>query len=274
MAALAERKARLEGERVLRRDTDGQDDHVGLEGVLPGGRYEQPVRLRGDGPHPFPQRQRDALCFQVRVDQGGHLVIQRGHDLVLHLEDGGGNPPVDEVFRHLDADEPAADDHRPFRGSGIHEGPDPVRVGDGAQAEHLLAPDAVEVRVNRLRTRREDDLVVAHRVGLAGGVLPDVNNLVLPVDGGHLAHHPHVDAVAFLEHLGSGQEQVVPVLDHMTDVVGKPAVGKRDVRSPLEERDLRAFVHPPGPGRCCRTPCHAAHDHQPGSHGRSSFPDS
>ena len=29
VAALAERKARLEGERVFRRDADGQDDHVG-----------------------------------------------------------------------------------------------------------------------------------------------------------------------------------------------------------------------------------------------------
>ena len=46
-----------------------------------------------------------------------------------------------------------------------------------------------------------------------------------------------------VEHLGARL-----VADHVADVVGEPAVGVGDVRPPLEDRDLRLLVEPPGAG--------------------------
>jgi hypothetical protein len=47
----------------------------------------------------------------VLVQQLGHLKVQRGHDLVQHFDDGDVQPARTQVFRHLQADEAAAD-HR------------------------------------------------------------------------------------------------------------------------------------------------------------------
>ena len=57
----------------------------------------------------------DAVLFQVAFDEAGAFRIERGHDLIEHLDQRHFEPAVDQVFRHLEADESAADHHRTLR---------------------------------------------------------------------------------------------------------------------------------------------------------------
>ncbi len=224
--------------------------------------------MSGYGLHAVPKDQRYPPGLQMGMDKGCHLIIERCHDLALHLDDGCRDTSFYQVFRHLYADEPAAYHHGALWLFRVHKAPDPVGIRYGAQAEDLVAVNAFEARPYGFRTRRQDDLVIAQGIGITGRVLPDMNDLVFPVNGSYLAHHPYVDAVPVSENLGCGHEQIISPLDDMPDVVGKSAVGKGDELAPFEKHDLSILINPAGPGGCSCSACNSANDYKPCAHKR------
>ena len=51
------------------------------------------------------------MVFHMLMYHLGHLVIDRCHDLIEHLNDCHFNAEIMEVLSHLDTDESAADDN-------------------------------------------------------------------------------------------------------------------------------------------------------------------
>ena len=72
---------------------------------------------------------------------------------------------------------------------------------------------------------------------------------------------PHVDREAVPEERARGDEERPLVADDVADEVREAAVRERDVRPPVEEHDLGAFVEPAEPGRARRAARDPADDH-------------
>ena len=68
--------------------------------------------------HAVIERQADSMLLHVALDNARHFPIERGEDLIQHLYEGHVEPAMHEVFRSLEADEPAPDHYRP--GLGPH----------------------------------------------------------------------------------------------------------------------------------------------------------
>ena len=64
-----------------------------------------------------------------------HLGIERRHQLVRHFDDRDVKPTMDQVLRHLQPNEAAANHNRPPRTLRFDPLPDFPAIGDRAQGE-------------------------------------------------------------------------------------------------------------------------------------------
>ena len=178
------------------------------------------------------------------MNKGGHLVVQGGHDLVHHLHDGHRDSPVMEVLGHLQADEAGSDDEG-ATGTVLFDGPgDSIGIRDVPEGKDQRVVDSRQGRTDRFGTRREEKLGVLLPIGSARGELPDLHALFFAVDGDHLGAGPHIHTEAAAEALRGLKEELLPLLDGASQVVGKATVGIGDRLPPFEEKDLPLFVHP------------------------------
>lgn len=196
-----------------------------LDGLQTGGQSE----VYPMGPH-------------ILMDHTRHLVVQRGQHLVRQLNGRDVHSGVDQILHHLHADEAAAH----------HQGPGWLGLGqislDGVAVRHVPQREYIgqngtrEVRAHGRRTGREHQFVVAFLIGLSAGELEDRHNLAGPIDGRHFALYAHFYVEPLLHGFRRLQEQLIPFLDGAADVIGQPAVCKRDVFSPFKQEDLRLFI--------------------------------
>ena len=102
--------------RRLRTHAYGEDHDV-RRMRLAGFREDLEGAARGllEAGHRVIEREADAVLFQVALDKAGAFRIERGHDLIEHLDQRHFEPAMDQVFRHLEADVSAADHHRTLR---------------------------------------------------------------------------------------------------------------------------------------------------------------
>jgi hypothetical protein len=112
-AAVPHSKAGIGGQFAVGPDADGED-HVIAGYLLAVGKFhtadpaliavETGDRLAGDDPY--------ALGFHVVLYQPGHIPIEKGQDLIQHLQHGHFNSRQCESLAGFDADEPAPYHHR------------------------------------------------------------------------------------------------------------------------------------------------------------------
>ena len=69
-----------------------------------------------------------SLAAQVAVEEGGHIIVQRVHQLGNPLQNRDLHSHLRQIFRHLQADEAPAGQHRGFGPVPLHKRPNPERV--------------------------------------------------------------------------------------------------------------------------------------------------
>ena len=250
----------LPGQAVVRPDADGQEHHVeGLGRAVPQPADQAilpPLHCLERGA----QLQVHALLPHVPVEDAGHLIVQGGQDLICHLGQGHPDAAVDQVLRHLHADEAAAHHQGPLGPLEGHIVVDPVAVLHVPQGEHLGQVRPGEGRAYGGCAGGYQQLVIGLVVLLAGGLAPHRDHLPRPVDLEHLGLHPHIHTEPCLHGGGGLEQQALPVGDGPADVRGQSAVGEGDVPAPLEEDDLRPLVQTAEPRRSAGAARHAADD--------------
>ena len=73
------------------------------------------VQLRESGDAVI-ERQVNAMPCQMALDEVGDLPVERGQHLIEHLDERHVEAEMDQVLRHLETDESAADHHRTAHG--------------------------------------------------------------------------------------------------------------------------------------------------------------
>ena len=136
------------------------------------------------------------MPLQIALDNARHLPVERGQNLIEHLDQRDVEAAMDEVLRRLQADEPAAHDDGPGLGphgleprvpvhSGEEQGAffDPLadrpRVGHGPHLENPGEIDARQRRTDRRRPGRQHELVVGLGRHLAGRDIAQVDGLLV-----------------------------------------------------------------------------------------------
>ena len=163
------------------------------------------------------------------MDLPGHVPVQGQQNLVVQLNQGGVDPGVDQVLRHLQADE-AAPHH--YGGAGLfplQEVPDAEGVLHGPQGEDALQVDAGQGRTDGPGPGGEDQLVIGFSVLAAVLQSPDCDGVFFRLDGQCLIPDPHVNPKTGLEALWSLERQGLLVPNGPSNVVGQAAVGIRDI---------------------------------------------
>ena len=213
----------------------------------------------------------------MSLDEAGQLAVERGQDLIEHLDQRHFKPEMDQVLRRLQADEPAADYYRTPRRLreldprvGVHPRQearppfDPLadrpRVGHGPHMEDPGQIDSGQGRADRRRPGRKHEFVVGLGRDLAGLHVAQVHGLLLRRDGDRLAVRPHVDPEKAAEQLLVRDQEARFLRNHARDMVGKTAVRVRDVRSLFHHEDLDLLIQPAQARRTRRTAGHSAHD--------------
>ena len=146
-AAFADHQSGHFRQRGIRTHTQGEDHHVSRIG-LPGLGFDLdgPVGCRFEPGHPVAERQANSMLLQVSLNHAGMFLIDRGQDLIEHLHQGDFKAAMDQVFHHLQADEPATDHHGPgLRSEGL-ESRIPVDAGEKCAASLDPLPDFPGVR--------------------------------------------------------------------------------------------------------------------------------
>ena len=245
------------GQAVLGSHADGQDH--GLGGDLSAGGQDDAVG--GNLGQGVPHHQFHAVVQQLLVEHLDHVVVQGGHDLVGGLHQGDLLAQLAQVLRGLQADEAAADDRHPLHVLIDHvvlQGGDVHHVADGEDVGQVGALDGGGD--DGPGAGREDQDVVALGVDAAVLDLLHLDGLGGAVDGEDLLAGAHVDVILFFELLRAHEDQLRALLDVAAQVVGQGAVGEGDVRSPLEDGDVRRLVQPTQTGSHRGPAGHTAHN--------------
>ncbi len=77
--------------------------------------FQRPVVRLLESGHAIIEFQPNAMLLHVALNEVRHFGVQRRHDLIELLDQCHFESAMDQVFDHLQADEPAAHDHRPLR---------------------------------------------------------------------------------------------------------------------------------------------------------------
>jgi len=112
--------------------------------------------------------------------------------------------------------------------------------------------DAGNRRLECLGARGKDELVVGKRVFAFRLEITDGHFPFLRVDPHGFMKRPDIEAEPLFERFGRLENEVVPIFDDVSDMVGQSAVGETDVRTAFENDDVGMLVETTGPGggRC------------------------
>ena len=191
----------------------------------------------------------------------GHFRIQRRQDLLVQLDQRDGDAAADEAFGHFQADETGADDDRPPP-AAVQRPLDAVRVMEISQGEDAGQIGAGDRQARRGGAGGQNQLVVGLAIDPAGGQIADNDALACPVDRLDLGLRSHVQFEPLAEPLGRDDQQLAAIGDLAAEVVGQAAIGKRDVRSSLEEDDFGVFRKASRPGGSRGAARHASDNKQ------------
>ena len=167
----------------------------------------------------------------MRVNHSSHVVVEGGHYLVKNLNDSGLHTAVHKILHHFEPDKTTPDNHRWGRFFGIDICLDALCIRDVSQIEDVVHIDAFKRRLEGFCSRGENDLVVAFSVTISCFEILYLDLPVLCIDCSDFGKNPYVYIVSIPERLGSAHQKLATILDHLSDIIGQPAVGKRNVRS-------------------------------------------
>ena len=163
--------------------------------------------------HRVTEREAHTMLFQATLNKACHFRIERRHDLIEHLNNGHFQPAMDQVFRHLETDESAADDHRAFRfRHGLKSRLRVIRqiiprnprvyfpgIRDGPHREDPRKVNAGQGRTDRRRAGREHQLVVFLGRYLAGYVVLELHGFIFRGNPDDFTVRPAIDRELFTE---------------------------------------------------------------------------
>ena len=178
-----------------------------------------------------------------------HVVVQRRHHLVPSLQQRGLYARMNQVFRHLQADKAAADDHRVLWFGPLDLFPDGKGVLHRAQGKNAGAVDARQGRPQSLCARRQNQLIVSLLILASIQKASHPHRLSLPVNGQRLVVQPHIDVKPIPKALLGLKGQRLFLLNHSPDIVRQSAVGVRHIAAPLQNHNLRRLVQAAQSGR-------------------------
>ncbi len=213
---------------------------------------------RGGG---LAQVQHNALAGQLLVQRFRHLGVQGAQDVRQNVDQMHLEATRPEVLRHLDADEPGADDRGPAYAL-LQARQDAVHVPQRPEGVHPGTVCARDRRHHRPRPRGQDQRVVTLFIDLAGLGLPHGHGLAITLNRGHLLPRPYLDVEARPEALRRHHQQALALRNHPTEMVGQAAVGEGDELPTLHHHDLGFLIQPPCPCRRTRPARHPTDDHQ------------
>ena len=218
------------------------------------------------------------MLFHVALDEAGHFRIERGHDLVEHLDSVTSsprwtrfsaisrpmNPPPTTTarFGFVTVWNPV---YESDSGSNLRAPVNPLAdapgVRHGPHREDPRKVDAGQRRTDRRRPGRQHELVVFLGGHLAGGVV-----LAGPRSSSSARCRPPRSAsgnrsrTLRAKHLFRRHQEARLFFNHAADMVGKPAVRVRNIRPALHHEDFGLFVQPAQARRTRRAAGHSAND--------------
>jgi hypothetical protein len=86
--------------------------------------------------------------------------------------------------------------------------------------------------------------------------------LVLAIDSGGFRKISNIDIISCSQGLGRGNQEPVPFLNDLTDIIRQPAIGEGNMLTALEFNDLSLLIQPPRPGGRCRSDGYPSDNHQ------------
>ena len=261
-------------QRRLRAHADGEDHDVRRMG-LAGTRndFQRAIGHLLEFGHSVIEFQPDAVLGHVALDENRHLRIERRHDLIEPLDQRHFQPAMNQVFDHLEANEPAADHHRPLRlrhglvaGVLVHAGwhcrvsIEPLAhlpgVRHGSHRENARQVNAGKRWTDRSRTGREHQFVVMFGGDLTGHMVLQLDRFLFRRDTDHFAARSAIDRELLAKCLFGRHKQARLFFNRAAHVIRQPAVRVRNIRSTLDHQDVGFFIQPAQPRR---TRCSASH---------------
>ena len=107
--------------------------------------------------------------------------------MVHQFDQGDGKSRKEKIFRHLDPDVAAADNHCVFWPVFLDEILDSVSVGNVPQCEYASVFTSSDIRHNGHGAHRQDQLVIGFVIGFTRFYIPHGDRLLHGLDRNHFA---------------------------------------------------------------------------------------
>ena len=256
-AADTQLEAGILGQCAVGSNTDGHDDHIAGDGIVILDRNGDLLAVFKGG-DTRGEQQLHALAAQISMDLLGHIKVDRRHDLIQLLDQSDLEAKLHQVFSHLQADKAAADNNSRLGlvGNGVFL--DLEGILNGAEREDIAFLDAGDGRHDGLGTGRENQLIVAFGIGLAGFQVSDRYGLGSGIDGGDFTLDADIDVEAVLEAHGGLQSQLLFFGDGAADIVGQTTVGIGYITAAFKHDDFSLFIQSTQTGCSCSAAGNAA----------------
>lgn len=215
----------------------------------------------------------DAILFQLSSDECRHFRIKRRHHLIGCFYEVDIQALVAQIFRHLQSDEAAANDHRCFWRSGVHKSFESIHVSDVADGEDAVARlfETFQPRHDRRCTRGEHKHIVALLAFLAGAQIADRHRFLLRLDGDDLCLRVDLQIEPGVHRFHILHQQLLAFWDHTADIIRKAAVCERNIFAALKKHDLRRFIQTAQASSAGCTTGNSADDQNSFSQNKNSF---
>ena len=209
------------GESRVRPDSDRQDHQVGIDRRT----IVEIDRSRPDFGRSNARQNRDMLLDQGFFDVRGQIRINKGTDLGQLFHHGHQDTSVDQVFDHLEANEPTADDNCGFGLMFLDIGSDRAgrkRISEGEDMRQINPGDR---RHNRGRSGGQDQDIIAVREGLTCDKIFNHQGLGCRIYGKDFVPDQDLHLVLVAEKFRIARCQFFELGDFAADVVGQAAAG-------------------------------------------------
>ena len=158
-----------------------------------------------------------------------------------------------QVLSHFQADQSAADNYCRARSSFRDPFPNFAAVGQSAQSEDSRQVNSRPDGTNRRGTRREHESVIVLNTLRSVVEIYDRQSALLAIDCNHFMFCARLDVEPFTEELRRGEQQLAFVLNHVANIIRKTAIRERDIRPPIQNKNLGVLVQP-AQARCASCP--------------------
>ena len=211
-------------ESGVRRDADGQHHHIRMKGSAVLQQHIHTAVLFLKAFHGISQGQLHTVLACLCVDKGCHIRIEGIHQLLGALDDSDIHAELPQIFRQFQTNKTAARQNDRLGVMPIDVIFDPEGILHGAQSEQILQSNAGEAGLSRLRTRGQDQLVIALFEFFSGLQIFYRYRFPVRVDSLHLVADLHVHTEPGEKALRCLKGQFFRGSDHISDVVRQTAV--------------------------------------------------